>query len=95
VQALHSCGSQVTEAHLHLKPTHSHARANQVPEDVHTISPRFALSHDGALCGEDAFLGTLSLVAIVVCAHPSWLTFLSSVTPEERPCKLLGHRGFI
>lgn len=67
----------------------------QVPEDAHTVSPRFALSHSGALCGEDTFLGTLRLVAIVVCIHLSWLTSLSSVTPEESPCKLLGHRGFI
>lgn len=92
---LHSRGSQVTGTHLHLKPTSSHAGASTAPEDEHTVSPKFALSHAGALSGEDAILGTLSLVVTVLCVHLSWLTFFSSVTPEESPCKLLGHRGFI
>lgn len=60
-----------------------------------TVSPGFALSQAGALSGEDTFLGTLSLVASVVCAYLSWLPFLGSGTPEESPRKLLGHRGFL
>lgn len=82
-------GSQVPGTHLHLKPTWSHAGASTGPEDEHTVSPRLALSHAGALSGEDTLLGTLSLVTIVACVHLSWLTFLSPVIPAESPGKLL------